>query len=222
MSNWPFYFALFVLILLINIKVKEKFDGTTIDNIQKSINYGESTFSIENESISKQISNLMKDRNALIQEDSGVRKEIDTCVGKLRDEIEINTVLGINNSTCTTNLNKEIGYTQQCNQNVTNLERDITYLNIQQSNMYAQLVECNWVRINGNRPPPPPNPPISSVGNLVQENKKQEEKGIVYYYIKEKEKCDADHNEAVEGWKRRHPPPPPPPPPRPWWHFWHW
>lgn len=216
MSNWPFYFALLILILLINIRVKETIiggsstgipttqamDGDTIDNIQKSINYGDSEFSKENDSISSQITQLMKERDAAIQEDSGVRREIDTCVQNLRAENERNIKLVENNATCKQNLNDEIGKTQNCNKDVTDTEVNITYLDIQQTKSQAELVECQYVRKNGNRPPvPPPNNEATSA--IQQAVKKEEKKGTVYFYEKEKEKCDVAYRSAVNGWNAR-------------------
>ena len=216
MSNWPFYFALLILILLINIRVKETIiggsstgipntqvnEGGTIDNIQKSINYGESEFSKENESISSQITQLMKERNAAIEEDNGIRREIDTCVNNLRDENEKHINLVSNNTTCAKNLSDEIGKTQNCNADVANTEVNITYLDIQQTNSQAELVECQYVRKNGNRPPvPPPNNEAASA--IQQAVNKEQAKGTVYFYEKEKEKCDVAYRSAVNGWNAR-------------------
>ena len=216
MSNWPFYFALLILILLINIRVKETIiggsstgipdtqviEGGTIDNIQKSINYGESEFSKENDSISSQITQLMKERNAAIEEDNGIRREIDTCVNNLRAENERNVTLLENNATCKQNLNVEIGKTQTCNADVANTEVNITYLDIQQTDTQAALVECQYLRKNGNRPPvPPPNNEADSA--IQQAIKAEEAKGTVYFYEKEKQKCDVEYQSAVNGWNAR-------------------
>ena len=222
MSNWPFYFALLILIILINIRIKESIigglsdpglaetkslntqviEGGTIDNIQKSINYGDSTFSKENVSISSEISQLMKDRDALIQEDGGIRREIDTCVVNLKRENDRRDRLVIDNADCKTKLNREIELTQNCNKDVTNTELNITYLDIQQTNAQATLVECQYVRKNGNRPPVPP--PNNTVTNVIQQAAKAEDdKGTVYHYVREKEKCEVEYQSALAGWNAR-------------------
>ena len=150
----------------------------------------------------------MDERDAVITEDNGVRREIDTCTENLTRENEKHTILTTQNATCAQNLSDEIGYTQNCNTSVTNTEREITYLDIQQSNTQAALEECNWVHINGNRPPKPPNNAASSA--IQQAVAQQEKQGVVYHYVAEKAKCDVDLNNAIDGWNRRHPPQPPP------------
>ena len=222
MSNWPFYFALLILILLINIRIKESIigsgidpetgipkgldrqvlEGDTIDNIQKSINYGDSEFSKENVSISSEISQLMKDRDAIIQEDGGIRREINTCIVNLKSEKDRRDQLARDNAQCKQKLNDEIISTQNCNKDVTNTEVNITYLDIQQNNAQAALVECQYVRKNGNRPPVPP--PNNTVTNVIQQAAKAEDaKGTVYHYVREKEKCDVEYQSALAGWNAR-------------------
>ena len=167
MSDWPFYFALIILILLISIRPMESFgdyrgiptnsyNADTITNIQKSINYGDSEFNKENDSMAAQVEEMMKQRDAVIKEDTIVRGEIDLCTENLTTETQRNKVLTTNFATCTDSLNKMTAQLQGCTSDVTSRDARTSHYRGQFSSSQTALERCNHYLEKGEDPPPPP------------------------------------------------------------------
>jgi len=222
MSDWPFYFALIILILLISIRTTESFgdyrgiptttyNGDTITNIQKSINYGDSEFNKENDSMATQVEEMMKQRDSIITEDNIVRGEIEVCTGNLTTETQTNTELTTNLATCNKNLNEMTTKLQGCTSDVTMRDSRTANYRGQFSGAQTALERCNHYLENGEEPPPPPKPPIN---NAIQNQiAAQRQRNPVNFYTGKLNQCNAELNGARNEYNRRNPPPPPPPPP---------
>ena len=213
MTDWPFYFALIILLCLINIKVKETmYESDLINNIEKTINYGESKFDVQNNSLADQIKNTSNQRDATILEDRNVRAQNDNYTGNqpLLQKNYNDAVSNYNN--CDMNLKAITTKTLDCSTYVATKNSQVVQDNVDTQYVQEKLKECNTILQYGYPPPlppnkPPPNPAAEAVNKAVNNIVKSQPE--YDYYDTEYKKCVVDLNKAKAGYAQRHPPPPP-------------
>ena len=210
MTDWPFYFALIILLCLINIKVKETLNETNlINNIENTINYGESKFDVQNNTLAEQIKNTSIQRDATILEDRKIRSQNDNYTGNqpLLQKNYNDAVSNYNN--CDMNLKAITAKALDCSTYVATKNSQVVQDNIDTQYAQEKLKECNTILQYGY---PPPNKQESNpaaeavnkaVNNIVQSQPEYD------YYDTEYKKCVVDLDKAKAGYAQRNPPPPP-------------
>jgi len=80
MKNWQFIVAIFILILLICIKVKESLENSGIVyDINNTINYNESNYNVMNRGMIEKNKTVIKEENDLVQENKQLTIDIPEC-----------------------------------------------------------------------------------------------------------------------------------------------
>jgi uncharacterized coiled-coil DUF342 family protein len=226
MSVWPFYFALIILVLLVNIRLKEPItDGDAVNNIQKSINYGDSSFNKENEVMTNKITELMKERDVIINKDLELRPYIDSCMGDLTKQNEVYTILQQNYTQCGIDLQTETGLAQGCLDTLYSTNSQVTKNNIMIDTLQKTLENCNNIIKNG---PVPEDPSIKKAKDIEDAARKTLEAQqaaakkaaetqnvpqtipVIDYYTGKLNQCNVDvQNAERERERRRYVPPQP-------------
>jgi hypothetical protein len=80
MKNWQFIIAIFILIILICIKVKESFENNQIVyDINNTINYNESNYNVMNREMIEKNKTVIKEEDELVQKNKELTIKIPEC-----------------------------------------------------------------------------------------------------------------------------------------------
>jgi hypothetical protein len=151
MSDWPFYFALLILILLINIKITEP-NAELIRDVQNSISYGENSLDTENTELVKDIKKLAEERHIDLERDKVVRGDIDKCVSKYNEVQGLLDAEKERLKTCDSELITAKANVNKCNTEVGTINGKIVDTNIKAAETQKAIEECNYLLQNGPRP----------------------------------------------------------------------